>query len=289
VEQRHGQKVHPLGQLVRIDVGQGLARAQQGARRRDDPAGDAGDEVAVGGHRALGPAGGAGGVEDGDLVVGVELDRGRRLVRQAGPVAGPPDHALQGRQARIARQSRRPRDIDPIQRRAGVQVRQDSRQPLLVEDRDLGPRIAEAELQLLARPPGVQRRGDGPGQHGRIVGHRPFGQVAHDDGHPVALAHPVLGQPARQADGGAGESLEGDAVVVEHQELAVAETAGVVEDVAQGRRDLGPHPDRPAVDDRLADLESAAGAGEPGMGLGDGHHRPFVRDQRLAVRQTASP
>ena len=95
--------------------------------------------------------------------------------------------------------------------------------PLGVDEGDLGAGVLEPVAQLLAAPPGVEGHHDGAGQGGGPEGHDPLGDVAHDDGDPVALLRPrTRAEPVGQRAGDAVVLGEGRALVLVDQEGGVA-------------------------------------------------------------------
>ena len=98
-----------------------------------------------------------------------------------------------------------------------------------------------------------------PARVARPEGHDPLGQVAHDDGHPVAL---LDAERVAQAVGqGAGDAVvlgEGRALVLVDEEDGVAVAERHVHDGAQRRRRVLPRPGRHAADVELLHLEELA-------------------------------
>ena len=276
VKERHRQQGRALGR-VRIGLRRRLAPAQERAGGRAGSGEDVGVDIALGGERALGFAGGAGGVEDGRLVVGVDRHIRQRLVRQAGPGGRLADHAFQVYEQRIGQFIHLAADIDPLQRRAVGQVLGQALETLGVEERDLGCGIGEAVFQLRPGPPGVERGDDGAQGGGGVEGDRPFGQVAHDDGDPVALLDAIGRQLMRQDRDRAVEGLEGDALVLMDQKHLLAMRAASFEHGAKGRRGVLPRPRRHAANDHLLHFQRRPWRGQQGMGLGDGHGGPGRR------------
>ncbi len=276
MEEGHHQEGAALRQLVRVALGQGLSGPQEVPRRGDAARQDVAGHVAVRAQGALGPARGPGGVEDGGVVVGINGDVRKRQVRKGLPAVDPPDHRLESAHAaRRLDPFGQAGDVDALQVRQPLQVGGDALQPFVVDDGDPGPGVGQAVLELRPGPPAVQGRDDRPRQDARVEGHRPLRQVAHDDRHPVALAHAVGLQLAGQGDGGPGEGLIGRPVVLVDQKLPRAEGPGVQEDVAQGRRGVPPDPLGHAADHLLLHLEALAGRRQARMRLGDRHDRPF--------------
>ncbi len=253
MEHGHHQQGHPLRRLG-IGDRRRLAAAHETTGGGDAAGHDVADDVAMRAQGALGLSGGARGVEDGGVVVGLEFDRRQGAVGQGGPVARVADHRFQMRHQRMGDLLVRARDIDPSKVRAIVQVFGQALETLGVEDGDLGSGIDQAVFQFRPGPPGVQRGDDGAQAGGREKGHRPFGQVAHGQGHPVALFHPLelelVGEGGdRLAKGGIGGAL----ILIDH-ELAVAEGLAVQENIAQGRRSVLPRPRFHPADDQLLHL-----------------------------------
>ena len=125
---------------------------------------------------------------------------------------------------------------------------------------NFGAGIDQAVFELGAGPPGVQRRHDRAQGGGGVEGDRPFRQVAHDDGDAVALLHAHLRAARAPAPPRAEEGLEADALVLVDEEIALAvHAADGIDDVAQGRRRVLPHPRRHA-----ADVDLSISKGWPG-------------------------
>ncbi|MCY1228231.1 hypothetical protein D9M72_405320 [compost metagenome] len=85
MEERHRQQ-HAFLRGRGIGRRNRLATAQQVAQRAETARGRDGGGVAMRAQRALGFAGGAGGIEDGGIVLRIDLDLWGRLLRQRGPV-----------------------------------------------------------------------------------------------------------------------------------------------------------------------------------------------------------
>ena len=150
-------------------------------------------------------------------------------------------------------------------------MRRDAGEAFIVAEQDPGSRIGQAIFKFAACPPGVERRDDGADNAGGKKGHRPFGQVAHDDGDTIALLHAIGDQLRRQPQRGAGEIFKGDAFIVEDEEDLFAMRAPGEEDIAQRRRGVFPGPRRPATDDDGLHFQWRSRRGQHGMGLGYAH------------------
>ncbi len=273
VEEGHGQQGRALGSR-RIGGRRRLTAAQEsagpGAARRHD----VGIDIALGGQGALGLSGGAGGVEDGGLVILDDVGLGQGLVGQGGPVIGRAEDLFEADHVGVADLLDLAADIDGLEVRAVGQVLPQPGQTLGVDHHHLGPGIGQAVFQLRPGPPGVQRGDNGPEADGGVEGHRPFRQVAHDDGDAVALDHALGLQFVGEGGAGAEKGLETGPLVLIDQEDALAVGAAGQEHVAQGRRGVLPHPGGHAANGHLLHLERRPGRGEHGVGLGDGHGRP---------------
>ena len=170
------------------------------------------------------------------------------------------------------------------ERRQAVEVGPDPLDPLGVHEGHLGARVLEPVAQLLAAPPRVQRDDDGAGQRGGPEGHDPLGQVAHDDGDPVALFDPEGGaQPVGQGAGDAVVLGEGRALVLVDEEDGVAVAERHVHDGAQRGRRVLPDPRRHPADVELLHLEELPRGGERGVGIRDGHRRRILAGSAHAV------
>ena len=182
-----------------------------GGGRREDVAVD----VAMGADGALGLSRGAGGVEDRRVVVRRQGRGRQRLFPPARPSRwGPPITRLQVDHGRVADLLGRAADIDSPQLGTVVQVLGQALIAFDIDHEDRGSGIEQAIFQLRAGPPCVQRRDDRAQGQAGIEGHGPFGQVAHDDGDPVALLN-ALGRQLRREDGDSPiEGLETDALIL---------------------------------------------------------------------------
>ena len=147
------------------------------------------DDRPVGGHRALGVAGGARRVEDGGVVVGVD-----RHARGSAPGTTTSSQRSTPRRARRRRRRRTP--MVGMPRRAAASRVRSTRSTSATST--LAPGVLEPVVQLVGRPPGVHRHHDGADRQGAEVGDDPLGVVAHGDGDPVALRHAVALLTARR-------------------------------------------------------------------------------------------
>ena len=155
-----------------------------------------------------------------------------------------------------------------VQREVGNMGREPL-EPLAIDDRDLRARIADAIGELVAQPPGVERGDDHADRHAGPEGERPFGQVAHGDDQPIALADAeAIVKHAAKLPGGAEMRGIGLPLALVDDELAVAPAAREVKHLAQvvQRVDIGAQAD--AADHLLARLERGAGGGELAVCLG---------------------
>ena len=138
----------------------------------------------MGQHRTLGVPGGARGVEDAGVVVGVDGHGWRcRQIDRRGQGVGPMDGII----AQIGSVGPGGHDVERSVGPQHVEVRRQPLEPFAVAQQDLRCRIGQPELHLGAGPPGVHP------DHGRAEAHRgpvadnPLRQVAHGQCHPVPV------------------------------------------------------------------------------------------------------
>src|SRR3954452_7347379 len=91
-----------------------------------------------------------------------------------------------------------------------------------VVDEDLRLAVGDGEVELLARPPGVQPDSDGSDQHRCPERHHPLDRVATEDRDPVALPDAVLRQPLRDPPDVRMVVRIGDAAVTVDEVVTVA-------------------------------------------------------------------
>ena len=65
----------------------------------------------------------------------------------------------------------------------------------------LRPRVEKTVFKFGRGPRYVQRDGRGADERARKEGDRPFGQIAHDDGDPIALCNALADQLGQRDDG----------------------------------------------------------------------------------------
>ena len=172
--------------------------------------------------------------------------------------AGPPSGRRRpaARRAPARRSTRHPR-------RAAVAWPRSARSMSAIEHG--GSAVLERVVELVGRPPRVERHGDGADRgDGRERDH-PLGVVPHADGHAVTRRDPV----AVDEEGGEGVDVghhlgEAPPLVLVHEEGVVAACAGAGEDLAEARWRVlerlhrhAPHLDR-------LDLEPLARSGDGG-------------------------
>ena len=149
-----------------------------------------GDAAPVGQLRALGVAGGAAGVEDAGIGIGIDIDLWH--CARVGDHIGPGDLAGGG--------------VGPhgngrhLGGRAGAFSQ--ARQPFGIGEDRLRRRIGQRIVQLLAGPPGVGADGGHTQAQAGPVDDHPFRIIAHGDRHPIARPHALVPQP-----GGHGADL----------------------------------------------------------------------------------
>jgi CubicO group peptidase (beta-lactamase class C family) len=226
--------------------------------------------------RAQRPArrtGGAGGIEDGGIVLGIQRHIGHRDIGQVFPACGRTDDRVQGLQGEDR--------FDAIR-----QVRQP--RPLRVIGKDKArAAIPQGEGLLIAGPPAIQRHGDGARQQRPHEDHRPLRQIAHRQRHTLAFLQAARRQQRRDMGGGAGKGVEADAIVFIDQEFAAAMGAGLGEKLARRGGHILPHPHRHAAHHRLDDLERHARRGQARMGIIQGQRGPvFVIHRGASITRS---
>src|SRR3954468_22051257 len=102
-----------------------------------------------------------------------------------------------------------------------------------VVDEDLRLAVGDGEIELLARPPGVEPDRDGSDRHGRPERHHPLDRVATEDRDPVPLADAPLRQPLRDLPDVCMVVGIGDAAVTVDEVVTVAECERGIQQRAQ--------------------------------------------------------
>jgi hypothetical protein len=147
----------------------------------------------------------------------------------------------------------------------------DTFETFLVYEHDRRPGVLQAVDQLLGRPPGVDRHGDGPDGDRRPEGHRPLGEVARRDRDPVAVRNSEFDQSMRERGDDPVVLLEGEALVLVDEEIPRCVHHRHVEDDPQAGGRVLPHSHLQAVDGRALGFEHLAGRGQQCVRLGDRH------------------
>ena len=264
VEHRHHVQPHRLRRFRR----RLLATAQQGALGQVAGGEDAAQDVAVRAERALGQARGAAGVEDGRVVVRRDVGVRQVGVGQHRVGVRRADQRLQ-RHGRCLRRVVRPGHDHVAQQRQLARMRSHPVPPLGVAQQHAAFGLGQPVAQLAAGPPRVQRHHDGAKAGGGEERHRPFGQVAHRQGHAVALGHAALAQCRGQGGGGAEPSVVGHPLVLVDDEQALR--VGLprqAREHRQARRLVFPHAGGHAPDRDRLDLHRLARAAQPLLDLG---------------------
>ena len=153
-------------------------------------------------------------------------------------------------------------------------MRRDALPALLVADQQFRAGIRQAIAEFRTGPPCVERHDDRADRGGGEEGDRPFGQVAHRQCDPVALGHAQFLQMMGQSGDGAEPAVEGDALILVHNEFAVAMRAARQRDGAQAGRGVLPGAQANAADLDLLHLEALAGRGQHLAALLAAHRRP---------------
>jgi hypothetical protein len=183
----------------------------------------------------LGAGGGARGVDDDDVVVGIE-----RLVRRLDP-------ALRLQQRIVGSRPRRrgPHGDDLDLAPYGAQPLQ----PLGVREDHARAGVLQRLLHLGGRPPRVHGHRDGAQVGGGEEGHHPLRVVAHRDRHPIAFRHPeALAQDPAHPRGPLVHGGEVQILGFVGQVAVAAEVgAGALQQVAYGLRRAPEHAARGAA------------------------------------------
>ena len=175
-------------------------------------------------HRPLRAPGGARGVEDRRVVVWRDDDVRHRRTELADLL--PPIDAL-------GQWARRAHGEDAASEAGGGRVA--ALRPLDVGDQDGGPAVLEGVVELVGRPPGVQRDGDGPDRRDGRERDHPLRVVPHADRHAVTGDDPVAVYEERGERVDVGHHLgEAPPLVLVDEERRVAPSAGAGEDLAAG-------------------------------------------------------
>ena len=287
VEERHRQEIGVLGPAAR--VAHASAATEAAHRGHEEEVHQIGHAVPVGPDRTLGLPGGPRGVEDGGVVVRFDGHVGQ------GGVTGP-GHGELGQGDHRQRYRSRPlhggsdggppapvlvvllaAHHDGAESRGLVEVGEHPPPALLVGEEEGCSRVTEPVGQLGPGPPGVEGHDDGAHRDRRPEGDHPLGQVAHGDGHPVALGDP---EPVDEGVGQGGHRREvlgeRDPLVLVDQEVLVPVEGGQLEHGPEGGRRALPGPGGYPPDGQILDLEELARGGEGGRRLGQGRNRGRV-------------
>ena len=265
-------------------LGERIAAADDRARHGIAGRQDVGHEIAMRAERALRLAGGAAGVEDRGLVLRVQRGIGQRARGQARPILRDADHLFQP--LCTVQRGGDAADEYAAQTRQLRAERGDPLPPLVIGDQHGGARILQAIGQFLARPPGVERHGDGAGHGDGEEGDDPFGQVAHRQRDAVALLHPARGEIGRQRRDRAELRIIADPLVLIDRRQPLAMRLRQRDERGHVRRRVLPHARRHAADRHRLHLELRARRGQhrfgflhrhggPGCGLGLRRHVRF--------------
>ena len=237
---------------------------------------DVGHEVAVRAERPLWRAGGAAGVEDRGIVIRGQSHCRQRRVGEVRPVVGRADHILQPLRA-LAEWRGGAGDDHPFQRgKVCVEFLQPD-MALAVDDQHPRARIAQAVFQLGSRPPRIERHHDRADRHRREKGDGPFGQIAHRQRDPIALADAERHQMHGERGGGAVMRLVAHPLVLVYHEQPIGMATARLQQIPHRRRRVLPDAGRYAADIDVLHLELRAGGGQQRLDLGQRHRRPGRR------------
>ena len=230
MKQRHTDE---LAHLRRGWLGR-AAVAEFGARAQIDPGDLIGADVAVGEQRALGLPGGARGVVDRGIVLGIQCaGRQFRGIRFG-------EHIVPGVNRRRQRAGTA-HDDGGFQIRQCGQMRFEARQTFGVDHQQAAARVRQRVGEFAAGQPGVQRHDDGADRHAGPEHHRPFGIVAHRQRHAIALADTEARRHGVGERGNPAVVLGvGMALAFVHQIVAFGELRRVREHRAQMGKALAP-------------------------------------------------
>jgi hypothetical protein len=260
VEQRHAQHerrlwgvgVEGLGPVWlpdgthRRSGSEAHQRAEHGAMCRDS---------------ALRMTGRARGVEDRDVVVGVDLD-----LRHGDSV---PQQVIESRGTggRVRRRS----NHDHLSTDGTGSGLIDADQTLLVGEHYLGARIVECVDDLVGHPPGVERHSDRADRGDGDEGGDPLGIVAHRDRHPVALGDTEIVHQGVTDLSSHGQHLRHRPTLVLVDDEVVVTNCRQLEQGSDVRRGTGEHLGRDPADVCSGDLEHRPGRAHGLAGLAKSH------------------
>ena len=230
-------------------------------------------------HRTLGITGGAGGVENRDVIIGVDVDIGQRCIIGEQVLERHDTERVVGEWCgTVADGEDRGADRTGLGGAHPVQA-------VSVGDHDLRVGVAEGEHHLVGLPPRVHGYGDRPDRRDRSEGGDPLGIVAHGDRDAVALRDPEIvdesvPDPTDQFD----HPRHRPAFVFEDDEV-VGACGRSSEQVADVRRRPGEHLGRNAEHVDFLDLESCTRRAHCRAGVVE-VHRHAPRDNTSPERHT---
>ena len=231
-------------------------------------------DTAMRGQRTLGLTCRAGRVHDRGVIIRADIGIRHRRVGQVGPRLRVADQLLERDDARVSLFLRPARDDDMLELSQIRQMLADTLQLFGVDDSDFRAAVRDAVFQLLARPPGIERRRDRAKHQRGEERDRPLRIIAHDDGDPIALLHAeLIAEFHSQLGHGLVVRGEGYTLVLEDEEFAVAPVGRVEHAVTQGERRVLVGAQLDAVDDLLFQLEPRARRSHQRIALIDRHHR----------------
>ncbi|MCY1178852.1 hypothetical protein D9M73_192250 [compost metagenome] len=166
-------------------------------------------------------------------------------------------------------------------------------QPLIafvVDEQHAAARISDAIFQLARRPPRIERHHDRADTGGGEEDHRPFGQIAHRQADPIALADAHRDQRMRQRRHRAEIRRIADAFVLIDGEHALAVHPRRGDQPGERRRRMFPDAGGNATDRHRLHLELGARSGQRGGRLRQRRSRPcrIERDKRFCIHDASS-
>ena len=215
-------------------------------------------------------------VKDGGVILRIERHVRQRPIGQQMPVAHLSDDCFKLGDLRMRDVFGLAADEHPLQRRTILQVLEQSPEPLMIDNGDLGAGIVEAVLQFRAGPPGIEQNRNAAGQQTTKESRRPFRQIAHGDGDAIAFLHPRALQRFGDGKRGAREFVVAYPLIAIDYEGLVAVRSRQPKEIAHGRRRILPNARAHAANVALLHLEGRTAARQQRMGFCERHGRKFV-------------
>ena len=215
-------------------------------------------------------------VKDGGVILRIERHVRQRPIGQQMPVAHLSDDCFKLGDLRMRDVFGLAADEHPLQRRTILQVLEQSPEPLMIDNGDLGAGIVEAVLQFRAGPPGIEQNRNAAGEQTTKESRRPFRQIAHGDGDAIAFLHARALQRFGDGKRGAREFVVAYPLIAIDYEGLVAVRSRQPKEIAHGRRRILPNARAHAANVALLHLEGRTAARQQRMGFCERHGRKFV-------------